>query len=130
DSVRKRLAASRIEGGKIRKLPVALVLGPSGSAKTSVVMEAGLGAELLAGETSRAGMVAPTGAVNVWYTREGLVVEAGGTLPADNERWGRLLRRLRPGRIAAAFGRGKQAPRLAVVCVSCDVLVGPGSSTT
>lgn len=128
-AARKRLAAAGVAGGRIRKLPVALVLGPTGGAKTSTVLEAGLGAELLAGETMRGGVVAPTAAVNVWYAREGVIVEAAGTLPDDGERWERLLRRLRPGRLAAALGRGRQAPRVAVVCVSCDMFVAPGSST-
>lgn len=129
DAASKRLAVSRIAGGRISRLPVALVLGPTGSAKTSTVLEAGLGSELLAGETSAAGAVAPTAGINVWYAREGVIVEAAGTLPDDRERWEKLLRRLRPGRLAAAFGRGRQAPRVAVVCVSCDLFVTAGATT-
>ena len=129
-SAGKRLAASRIAGGKIRNLPVVLLLGPHGSAKTTTIAESGFEPELLAGETSRGDMVAPTGAVNVWYAKDGLLVEAGGGLPDDPARWQRLLRRLRPGRLAAALGRGRQAPRVAIVCYSCEELVAAGASST
>src|SRR5690606_356713 len=54
--------------------------------------------------------------------------EAGGGLLDDAGRWQRLLRRLRPTRFAAALGRGRQAPRAAVVCYSCADLVAPGAA--
>lgn len=123
DAASKRLAAAGIASGRIGRLPVTLVLGPSGSAKTSTVIQGEHGAELLAGEAEQGGAVMPTPAVNVWYDGDGLLVEAGGSLYTDEEGWTRLLRRLRANRWAAALGRGRQAPRAAVVCVSADLLL-------
>ncbi|HEX6924608.1 MAG TPA: ImcF-related family protein [Longimicrobiaceae bacterium] len=126
-AARERLKKAGISKGKPGRLPVTLVIGPTGCAKTTSVLQSGLGAELLAGETSGPAGVAPTEAVNIWYARGGLIVEAGGKVPGDAERWRRLLQGLRPARLAAALGRGKQPPRVAVACVSCDLLQTSGS---
>ena len=105
-----------------------ILLGAEGSAKTTVVVRSGLEAELLAGGVSRDDTVAPTKGVNVWYARDTVFVEAGGALAADPSRFARLIRHVQPRRLAAVFGGGSQASRLAVVCVSCDHLVQPGAS--
>ncbi len=128
DAATKRLATAGIAGGKIGRIPVTLVLGPAGSAKTSTVTQGEHGAELLAGETQQGGAVVPTPAINVWYDGDGLLVEAGGAMYTDEEGWNRLLRRLRPHRLAAALGRGRQAPRAAVVCVGANQLLSGASS--
>ena len=123
-----RLAASALAGSaRVSALPVLLVMGPAGSAKTSAVVHSGVDPELLAGEVERAGAVAPTALLNAWFGRGTLFVEAGGPLLEDDGRWGSLVRRLQPGRLAAAMGRGAQAPRGAVVCFPCDELVKPGA---
>jgi type VI secretion system protein ImpL len=126
-AARRRLAGSGVKGGRLGRLPLVLVLGPGGSAKTSAVLNSGLQPDLLAGEVTGPDAVAPTAALNLWYAQDGLVVEAGGPLLDDDRRWSRLLQHIRPTRLAAAFGRGKQAPRLAVVCFSCEELLKPGA---
>jgi type VI secretion system protein ImpL len=113
---------------RVARLPLILVLGPSGSTKTSVVAHSGLDAELLSGEVSRADVPVPTDPVNVWYARGTVIVEAGGRLLDDEARWQRLVRLIRPSRLAAAFGRGTQSPRAAVVCFPCDEFLKPGAS--
>ena len=123
DAAKKRLPA-RV---KIGKAPVLLVIGPAGAAKTTIVQRSGLDAELLAGEVERSQAIVPT-TVNVWYASEAIVAEAGGRLLDDETRWGRLLDRLEPDRLAAVFARGRQAPRLAIVCMSCEDLVKPGAA--
>lgn len=120
-AAQERLRSSRLaEGGSLGTLPVVLVLGPQGSAKTTSVMHSGLEPELLAGEVYRGDAIAPTRAVNVWYAGRSVFVEAGGGIGADAGRWTRLVRRLRPRRVGAALSGTSQAPRLAVVCFSCE----------
>jgi len=113
---------------RLSQLPIVLVMGPTGSTKSSIVTHSGVDADLLHGEVSRGDTIIPTDPVNVWYTRGTVLVEAGGRLLDDDGRWTRLISHLRPSRIAAALGRGRQAPRAAVVCVACDELLKPGAS--
>jgi type VI secretion system protein ImpL len=121
-------ARSRLGGAsRLRGAPTILVLGPTGSAKTTIVTESGLAPELIAGEARREGVTVPT-AVNIWYAQETLLVEAGGGVLQDPALWVRLLRHLRPGRLAAALGRRAQASRLALVCFPCDELIRAGAA--
>jgi len=131
-AARAQLAASRAGGkaaGTLARLPMVILLGAEGSAKTTTIVRSGLEPELLAGGgVSRDETVAPTKGVNVWYARDTVFVEAGGPLAADPGRFARLIRYLQPRRLAAVLGGGAQASRLALVCVSCDHLVQPGAS--
>jgi len=125
---RARLAAARLPGKRnLDSLPLVLLVGPEGSAKTTSVVRAGLGAELLAGEALRGETVTPTTAANVWYGHDAVFVEAGGALAKDPSRFARLLRHLQPARMRAAVTGGTQAPRAAVVCFSCEELFKPGA---
>ncbi|MQA89713.1 MAG: type VI secretion system membrane subunit TssM [Gemmatimonas sp.] len=126
-AVRRRLTAAGVPGARIERLPALIILGPTGSAKTSVVTRSGLEAELLAGEASPSVVPVPTETLNLWYARSTVLVEAGGRMLDDGPRWRRLLHRLRPSRLAAALGRSRQAPRAALVCFSCEELMRPGS---
>jgi type VI secretion system protein ImpL len=124
-----RLAASNAApDARIARLPLALVLGPTGSTKTSVIMHSGLDPELLAGEVMRGDTVIATEPLNVWYAHGTVLVEAGGRMLEDAARWRRLVRHLTPRRLAAALGRGRQAPRIAILCFACDDFVKPGAS--
>ncbi len=124
-----RLAASLLPGPKrLSKLPLVLVIGPTGSAKTSTVKNSGIEPELLAGEVDSGGLVVPTKGVNLWYSREMIVAEAAGGVLDDASGWSRLIRLIRPSRLAAVLSRGSQAPRLAVVCFPCDEFLKPGNS--
>jgi type VI secretion system protein ImpL len=128
-SAQNRLAAARLSSqSRIDRLPLALVFGPGGSTKTSVLLNSGLDAELLAGEVLRGDNVTPTEPLNVWYAQGAILVEAGGRLLDDADRWSKLLKYLHPSRLAAAIGRGKQAPRMAVLCFGVDELLQPGAS--
>jgi len=115
---------------RIARMPLVLVLGPTGTTKSSIVTNSGIDAELLHGEVFRGDAVIPTNPVNVWYAQGKVLVEAGGGLLDDSGRWTRLLSHLRASRVAAAVGRGRQAPRVVVVCFGCDELVKPGASET
>lgn len=123
----KRLTAARGHSMRLDGLPVVLVLGEPGSAKTSVVVHSGLDPELLAGQVYQETAIVPTRAVNVWLAAQTLLIEAGGRLLAEGARWLRLLRRLAPGGLAS-LGRTRQAPRAAVVAVDCDRFLRPGAA--
>lgn len=118
-------ARRRMPRGAFDARPLVLLLGSTGSCKTTVVTRSGLDPELLAGEAS--GDDAPTTTVNLWAVRDAILAEAGGSLLTDQSRWQRVVRALRAPRMAAAVGRGELAPRAAVVCVSCDLFYSGGA---
>lgn len=133
DATARTLAASRIVDAAGRRpsiaaLPTIVVLGPEASVKTTAVMHSGLEPELLAGAVQQDGVVAPTTAVNVWYARGTLLIEAGPPVVGAADRWARLVRRLQPDRRAAVLGRGAAAARVALVCCSCEEFLRPGGT--
>src|SRR5919109_1030358 len=128
-AAQRQLASARLTAGSaIGKFPLVLLVGPEGSAKTTMVVRSGLEPELLAGEVFRGEAVAPTRAVNVWYSSDTIFVEAGGNVLAESAAWTRLLRHVRPKRLASVLTGRAHAPRVAVVCFSCEELVKPSNS--
>jgi type VI secretion system protein ImpL len=118
-----KIASSHLgRGFKLSNLPAFFVLGESGSGKTSDIVFSGLEPELLAGHVYQDGTVVPTPAVNIWFARKTLFVEAGGKLAGESRPWVRLVQRLAPGRLAAIFGGKNRAPRAAIVCFDCETL--------
>ena len=124
-----RLAESEIGGkAKVGNLPVLLVTGKAGSAKTSTLVHCGLHPELIAGQVWSDDLIAPTASANIWYAERSLFVEAGGKLLGRRTAWKRLLKKLRPRTLSAVFGARRDAPRAALVCVSCEEFLQAGSS--
>lgn len=117
---RERLTAARGRRASLNTMPAMLVLGPRDSAKTSAVVRSQLEPDLLAGDVFRGEAVAATAGANLWFAQDTLVVEPDGDIVTDAPRWRRFARHLRPRRLAAAVTGGTQAPRVAVVCVSCE----------
>lgn len=129
DGAKSRLHDSRAAGGLgLNRLPMVIVLGPQGSAKTTTIVQSGLDPDLLAGEVFRGSTIAPTGAANLWYTDRTVFVEMGGSRADERNGWNRLLRGIQPQRLQLVFTGKPQAPRVAVVCFSCEELVKSGSS--
>jgi type VI secretion system protein ImpL len=126
-SLKSKLAASALgSSSRLGRLPLVLVLGPGGAAKTTTIIKSGLDPELLAGEVFRGGdTVFPTRTLNAWISQRTIFVEAGGRLSADSGLWGRLVHHLLPDRLRAALASGAQAPRVALVCLSCEDLARP-----
>jgi type VI secretion system protein ImpL len=124
-----RLQQSKLgRGASLDGLPVYLVLGESGSAKTSVIQHSGLEPELLAGQTGQDKVPVPTRSANFWYTRQLVFAEAGGPLLQDRPKWARMVKNLAPHRLNSVFGKGASAPRAAVVCVDCESFAKPGAA--
>ncbi len=136
DRVREIFSAARsrlgsvqgIESPRLGKLPVVLFAGPTASTKTSLILNSDLDPELLAGHGRQEGVTVPTDPAAVWLAGDAVVVEAGGAILDDEERWHEVARHLVPDRWAAVFSRGAQAPRSAVVCFGCDEFLKPGAS--
>lgn len=126
--IKKRLAAAKRPG--LDNLPVVVLLGPPGSAKSSAVLGSDISAEQLTGDSPRGGEFPPTGSINAWYADGTVLVEAGSKLAEDPALWAKLVRRILPKKLLAAIFTGKsQAPRAAVVCLSTQDLAGSSGNT-
>ena len=124
-----RLQASQLgRNATIGNLPAFLVVGESGSAKTSVVLHSGLEPELLAGHTGHEKVPVATRAANLWFARQFILAEAGGPLLSDPAQWAKFVKKLAPGRLHSVFGKGTQAPRAVLVCVDCESFMKPGAA--
>jgi len=123
-TARTRLAAVGPAGARgLARRPMIVVLGPTGSAKSTSVVQSGLDPALVAGAVYQGEQVAPTAAINVWYVHDTVLVEAGGGLLGSASGWARLVRQLRPPRLAAALSGRPQAARAALVCVPVDAFL-------
>jgi type VI secretion system protein ImpL len=129
DAVR-RLRSSSQSGASLSKSPVIILIGEPGSIKTTTVVNSALDPELLAGQVYQDNNILPTQTANIWYTRQALFVDCGGSLASDSGRWLRLLHHLQPGRISGAMRGSDQAPRGALVCFPCESFLQPGASET
>lgn len=119
----KKLATAKVApSGALGKLPVVIMLGMPGSTKTSSVVRSGLDAELLTGDVFRDDAVVATRNANLWFGRNTLFIEPGRDIADDATRWRWFIRRLQPGRLKGALWGGQQAPRVAIVCYSCEGL--------
>ncbi|GAB1343357.1 hypothetical protein MASR1M101_24840 [Gemmatimonas sp.] len=116
-------ARARLPRGAFSSRSLVLVLGPQGSAKSTVVARSGGDPELLAGDVPPGVNDVPpsTKTANVWAMQQGVVAELTGSLLADGPRFAKVVRALRAPRVAAAVGKGTAAARAAVVCVPCDL---------
>ncbi|MGH7190725.1 MAG: type VI secretion protein IcmF/TssM N-terminal domain-containing protein, partial [Acetobacteraceae bacterium] len=124
-----RLRASRLgRNATVGKLPVILLAGETGSGKTSVVLDSGLESELLAGQVSQDDKTVPTRSVNLWFASPVVLAEAAGGLLTQPPAWARLVGRLAPSGVSSVFGRKGPAPRVAIVCVSCESFTRPGAA--
>ena len=122
-----RLARSSARVSRLERLPVTFLMGPRGSTKTTLMARTGLEPELLAGETLQGDEVVPTSGVNVWYQDGTVILEAGGEVLEEPDRWAGLARRLRPASLGAAAGKGRQPARSVVLCFGADEFLKPGA---
>jgi type VI secretion system protein ImpL len=129
-SARARLASGgSARGGGLGKLPLVVVLGPPGSAKTTTVVRCGVEADLLAGDVFQGDRsIGPTSCLNLWYSHGTVFVEAGGRFGTDAGRWSQLISRLRPSRLQAVLTGRPHAPRAALLCFSCDDFLAAGAA--
>jgi type VI secretion system protein ImpL len=122
----KLKSSTTVQNRRLAELPIVLVVGDVSSCKTSVVAHSGLEPELLAGQAYEDNAIVPTRSLNLWFARNVAFVETGGKLQNDKHLWSALLRRLQTTRVRALLSAAPEAPRVAVVCVSCEDLLQSG----
>ena len=126
----RKLRNAKQQGAKpLDGLPLLYLLGEAGSAKTSLVMRSGLDPELIAGSAPREGDVSPTPILNLWFTRQAAILEAGETVRQAPGALQRMIARTRPKAYRSTFGSGAPA-RAAVVCVSVEQFLVADAATS
>jgi type VI secretion system protein ImpL len=129
EAIRRLKSSTLGRGAKLGNLPLVFLLGDSGSTKTTTIINSALDPELLAGQVYQDNNIVPTRVANIWYTRQAIFVDPGGSLLAESGRWRRLVKLIQPGRFSN-MGKGQQAPRAAIVCYACENFMKPGASET
>src|SRR4051794_40600590 len=99
----ERKLASHGRRARIGELPLFFVIGESGSAKTSVMLNSGIETELLAGQVFQGDSVSPTRALNLWISERALFAEIAGAFISSAEACVYIVRRLQPRRAAAVL---------------------------
>ena len=130
--IRKAQARLRTgDGGKtpLGDLPLVLVLGETGSAKTSIVLHGGTEPQLLAGNSVPGDTPIPTRALNLWLASPYLVVEAGGPLLHEPPRWAHLVKKFISGGLHLV-GDGAGPERAALVCIDSERFQTAGVANT
>lgn len=121
-----RLAVAQQEkDSKLGKLPVIVLLGEKGTAKTTVMVQSGTEPESLSGQVYEENNILPTPTANFWFAHHTVFVEMAGKLLGDQDSWKQLIGRLQPPKAAAVLGTAEQVPRAALVCVDAEGLTSP-----
>jgi len=129
DASAKLAAAQRTGPKSLDALPLLYIVGDGNSGKTTTILKSSLDPELLAGQVYRDQDIVPTAVINLWYSQQCALVEAGAALREDPRLWSRVIKRTRPRAYRSLFG--KAAPiRAAVVCISCETFLGASASET
>ena len=122
----RKLRNAKQQGAKpLDGLPLLYLLGEAGSAKTSLVMRCGLDPELIAGSAPREGDVSSTPVLNLWFTRQAAILEAGEMVGQAPGALQRMIARTRP----KAY-RSSSPARAAVVCVSIEQFLVADAATS
>jgi type VI secretion system protein ImpL len=122
DAEAKLAGAKVAQGGRLANFPLIFLVGEPGAAKTSILVNSGVDAELLAGNVYQDNAVAPTRAANFWFARNAVFAEAAGRLLGDQGLWTRFIQRCRGGKL------GAQSPRAALVCFDAEAMMKPGAA--
>jgi type VI secretion system protein ImpL len=119
DGSAKLASAQRTGPKSLDALPLLYVIGDANAGKTTTILKSALDPELLAGQVYRDQDIIPTTVLNLWYSRQCALVEAGASVRSDPRLWARVIKRTRPKAYRSLFGAA--APiRAAVVCVSAE----------
>jgi type VI protein secretion system component VasK len=123
----RRLASSaklRGSASNVANLPLVLLLGETGSTKTTAIVKSGLDAELLSGQDRAEGVAIPppTKVANFWLAAGAVFVEASGAMLADRPGLAGLVRELKAAGMGNLLGRTAQAPRAVIVCCDAETL--------
>lgn len=87
-----KLAKGRVGAEAMTGLPWYLVLGPSGSGKSSFLRHSGLQFPLMSTRARSADEAGQTDPVQLWCANEGVFLDLAGSLIADEEEWNTCLK--------------------------------------
>lgn len=90
--------AQQEKDSKLGKLPAILLVGDTGSAKTTTMVQSGSEPESLAGQVYEENNILPTPAANFWFAHHTVFVEMAGKLLGDSDAWKQLIGRLQPSK--------------------------------
>jgi type VI secretion system protein ImpL len=125
-------AAKRVLAGRgvkqLAALPTVFVLGDSSAAKTSLIAQAGVEAELLAGQAFDDNAIKPTRSVNLWFGQQTLFVDPSGALLEDVTARKRLFKKFAPVQVNSLLAAKTPAARSVVFAVDCDAFFQPGGA--
>jgi type VI secretion system protein ImpL len=121
----RKLRHSQQGAKSLDGLPLLYLLGEAGAAKTTLVVRSGLDPELIAGAAPREGNVSPTPVLNLWFTRQAALLEAGEAVRQNAGVLRKLITRTRP----KAY-RSSAPARAAVVCVSMEQFLIADAATS
>ena len=121
-------ASNRTKAKIVAGLPTIFVLGDSSTAKTSILANSGLEAELLAGQAFQNDSVTPTKAVNLWFSRDVVFVDAAGKIMADPAARRKLFHKFAPVGFKSVVGGSAPPPRAVVITFDCESLLAAGGT--
>ncbi len=121
-----RLAVAQQEkDSKLGKLPAILLIGETGSAKTTTMVNSATEPESLAGQVYEENNILPTPTANFWFAHHTMFVEMAGKLLGDSDSWKKVIGHLQPPKAAALLGTAEEVPRAVLVCVDAESLTVP-----
>lgn len=125
-------ASKRIQAAtgnkQLNSLPAVFLLGDSGSAKTTIIMQSGIEPELLAGQAMQDGMAVPTRSVNLWYARNSLFIDPAGPVMGDPAARRKLFKKFLPVQLKSLVATKAPPTRAVLVTVDCDSFMQPGGA--
>ena len=125
-------ASKRIQAAtgnkQLNSLAAIFVIGDEGSAKTSIIAQSGIEPELVAGQAMHEGVVVPTRSVNLWYSRNTLFIDPGGSVVADPGARKKLFKKFLPVQLNSILASKSPATRSVLLTLDCDTFLQPGGA--
>ncbi len=125
-------ASRRIQtatGNKVlNSLPAVFVLGDLASAKTSILTQSAMEAELLAGQALQANVVTPTASVNLWFAQNTLFIDPSGNVVADPAARRKLFKKFLPVKLNSVLASKNPPTRSVLLTVDCESFLQSGGA--
>ncbi len=113
---------------QLGSMPAIFVVGEAGSAKTSVIAKSGLEPELLAGHAFDNYVIAPTGALNLWFARDTLFIDPAGHIVGDAPSRRKLFRKFLPVGLNSVVAGRLPPSRSVVFTVDSEIFLQAGAA--
>ncbi len=113
---------------QLNSLPAVFLVGDSGSAKTTILAKSGLEPELLAGAAYQDYLVAPTRALNLWYSQGTLFIDPAGHVVEDGAARRKLFKKFAPRSLHSALSSKLPPARSVVFTVDTETFLQAGGA--